>query len=94
MTSTIRVGQSPFVTQPIDEDSQERILNCLKTLSEVKVKQEEEQDEVGQEVREVFLKDTKAAYAKMVAVEEVSLPLHFSRVWRYIFSLEKGSRKP
>ncbi|GJJ13133.1 hypothetical protein Clacol_007383 [Clathrus columnatus] len=61
MTSIIRVGQSKFVTQQIDEDSQERVLNCLQTLSDLK-----ETDAV----HDIFLKDTKAAYAKMVATEE------------------------
>jgi coatomer subunit beta len=64
MTSTIRVGQSKFVTAPIDEDSQERILNCVQTLSELKEKKL---------VNDIFLEDTKAAYAKMVATEEVCL---------------------
>jgi vesicle coat complex subunit len=62
MTSTIRVGQSKFVTTPIDEDSQERILNCVQTLSDAKEKDS---------VNNIFLEDTKAAYAKMVATEEV-----------------------
>ena len=35
MTSIIRVGQSRMVTVPIDEDSNERIMNCLQTLSEL-----------------------------------------------------------
>jgi len=61
MTSIIRVGQSKFVSQPIDEDSQERILNCVQTLSELKGKDT---------VNDIFLADTKAAYAKMVATEE------------------------
>ncbi|KAA1471444.1 coatomer beta subunit [Dentipellis sp. KUC8613] len=61
MTSIIRVGQSKFVTVPIDEDSSERILNCIQTLSELEEKPV---------VHEVFLKDTKAAYSKMVAAQE------------------------
>lgn len=61
MTSVIRVGQSKFVTIPIDEDSQERIMNCLQTLSELKIKDAAE---------EVFLKDTKAAYSKMINAQE------------------------
>lgn len=64
MTSMIRVGQSKFVTVAIDEDSQERILNCVQTLSELKEKDS---------VNHIFLEDTKAAYAKMVATEEVWL---------------------
>jgi len=35
MTSIIRVGQSKFVTVLINEDSHERILNCIQTLSEL-----------------------------------------------------------
>ena len=33
MTSIIRVGQSQFSLVPIDEDAQERILNCLQALA-------------------------------------------------------------
>jgi coatomer subunit beta len=61
MTSVIRVGQSKFVTVPIDEDSQERIMNCIRVLSEMSL---------NRSVNEIFLLDTKAAYAKMVATEE------------------------
>ncbi|KAG8712741.1 coatomer subunit beta [Ceratobasidium sp. 423] len=63
MTSLIRVGQSQFVTVPIDEDSQERIMNCVQTLASAELSK-------NTRVREMFLKDTKAAYAKMVAHEE------------------------
>ncbi|THH02347.1 hypothetical protein EW026_g507 [Hermanssonia centrifuga] len=38
MASVIRVGQSNFVTVPIDEDSSERIMNCIGTLSELEDK--------------------------------------------------------
>ncbi|KAL1408249.1 coatomer subunit beta [Vanrija albida] len=61
MTSIVRIGQSKFVTVPIDEDSQERILNCVEALSQL-------QD--SKPVHEVFLHDTQAAYAKMLAAEE------------------------
>jgi coatomer subunit beta len=61
MTSTIRVGQSKFSSTPIDEDSNERILNCIQTLSELEVKPV---------VHSIFLSDTKAAYSKMVAAQE------------------------
>ena len=62
MVSIIRVGQSKFVTVPIDEDSNERIMNCIQTLSGLG----------GQPaVQEIFLKDTKAAYSKMIAAQEV-----------------------
>src|SRR5258708_25408949 len=64
MTSIIRVGQSKFVSVPIDEDSQERIFNCIRMLSEMST---------SKSINEIFLMDTKAAYAKMVATEEVRL---------------------
>ncbi|EKG08872.1 hypothetical protein MPH_14206, partial [Macrophomina phaseolina MS6] len=35
MTSIIRVGQSKFVSVPIDEDSQERIMNCIESLAQL-----------------------------------------------------------
>jgi coatomer subunit beta len=61
MTSIIRVGQSKFVTAPIDEDSQERIMNCIESLAEL---------QNAKAVHEIFLSDTQAAYAKMLAAEE------------------------
>ena len=61
MASVIRVGQSKFVTVPIDEDSSERIMNCIQTVSELESKPP---------VHQIFLKDTKAAYSKMVAAQE------------------------
>lgn len=65
MTSLIRVGQSQFVSAPIDEDSQERISTCLQSLAAFEHKSAEEG-----EVRDMFLKDTQVAYSKMVAHEE------------------------
>ena len=62
MVSIIRVGQSKFVTVPIDEDSNERIMNCIQTLSDL---------DKQSAVQEIFLKDTKAAYSKMIAAQEV-----------------------
>lgn len=61
MTSIIRVGQSKFVTAPIDEDSNERILGCIQSLSELNDRQE---------VNEIFLKDSRAAYAQMLGAQE------------------------
>ncbi|KAI0652316.1 coatomer protein [Trametes meyenii] len=61
MASVIRVGQSKFVTVPIDEDSSERVMDCIRTLSEL---------ETQPAVHEIFLKNTKAAYSKMVAAQE------------------------
>lgn len=62
MTSIIRVGQSKFVTHPIDEDSQERTMNCINTLSDL---------EVTSVAEAAFLDDTKTAYTKMLAAQEV-----------------------
>ncbi|KAL4064123.1 adaptin N terminal region-domain-containing protein [Scleroderma yunnanense] len=61
MTSIIRVGQSKYVTAQIDEDSNERILGCIQTLSELKDRPE---------VNEMFLQDTRTAYAKMLGAQE------------------------
>lgn len=70
MTSIIRVGQSKFVSVPIDEDSQERIFNCIRMLSEMST---------SKSIDEIFLVDTKAAYAKMVATEEVCMQFYYCR---------------
>ncbi|KAJ7184314.1 coatomer protein [Mycena filopes] len=61
MTSVIRVGQSKFVTVQIDEDSTERIMNCIKTLSEL---------ETESAVQEIFLTDTKTAFSRMLGAQE------------------------
>jgi coatomer subunit beta len=60
MTSIIRVGQSKFVTVPIDEDLHECILDCIQTLSEL-------------EATPLFLKDTKAVCTKMLGAQEVNI---------------------
>lgn len=62
MTSIIRVGQSNYITVQVDEDSNERIMNCIQTLSELKAEPS---------VHEVFLDDTKAAFSKMLGAQEV-----------------------
>ena len=62
MTSIIRVGQSKFATVPIDEDSSERIMNCIQTLSGLEQKPA---------VHEIFLHDTRAAFSKMLSAQEV-----------------------
>lgn len=68
MASIIRVGQSKFVTVQIDEDSSERIMNCIQTLSEL-----EEQPAV----QEIFLHDTQTAFSRMLGAQEV----RSSRFW-------------
>ncbi|GAA6052491.1 hypothetical protein JCM3770_003792 [Rhodotorula araucariae] len=68
MTSIIRVGQSHFASVPIDEDAAERIMACLQSLAEL------DSPSGGAErtraVEAIFLHDTQAAYASMVAHEE------------------------
>ncbi|KAI6018718.1 coatomer beta C-terminal region-domain-containing protein, partial [Pisolithus microcarpus] len=61
MTSIIGVSQSKFVMVPIDEDSNERILGCIQSLS---------QPNDCQEVNEIFLMDSRAAYAQMLGAQE------------------------
>lgn len=62
MTSIIRVGQSKFVSVTIDEDSADRILQCIQTISEL---------QTNKSVQEIFMVDTKTAYAQMLRNEEV-----------------------
>ncbi|KAK9234329.1 adaptin N terminal region-domain-containing protein [Lipomyces kononenkoae] len=61
MISVLRVGQSKFVKAPIDEDSVDRVMSCIKSLSDM--------DKVDL-VHEVFLEDTHAAFHAMVVAEE------------------------
>ncbi|CAK5279339.1 unnamed protein product [Mycena citricolor] len=61
MASIIRLGQSNLVTVAIDEDSSERIMNCIKTLSEL------ESDSV---VQQIFLDDTRDAFSHMLGAQE------------------------
>ena len=63
MISIIRIGQSKFVTVPINGDSHEHILNYIQTLSEL---------EATPAMHEIFSEDTKAAYMKMLGGQEVS----------------------
>lgn len=61
MTSIIRAGQSKFAKQPIDEDSIDRIMTCLKALTDFTS---------NKQLEEVFLQDTKTAFSNMVRVED------------------------
>lgn len=61
MISIVRVGQSQFVKAPIDEDSVDRIMSCVRSLSEFSV---------TKELETVFLEDTRKAFRAMVQVEE------------------------
>ncbi|KAI5867345.1 Coatomer, beta subunit [Durotheca rogersii] len=61
MISIIRVGQSQFVKAPIDEDSVDRIMSCVRSLAEFSDRKE---------LETVFLDDTRQAFRAMVQVEE------------------------
>lgn len=61
MISIVRVGQSQFVKTPIDEDSIDRIMSCVRSLSEFEQKKD---------LEEVFLEDTRKAFRTMVQTEE------------------------
>ncbi|KAM3581281.1 coatomer subunit beta [Umbelopsis sp. WA50703] len=64
MTSIIRVGQSQFVTSPMDEDSYDRIMQDLHVVENIP------NDRL---MEKVYLKDTKAAFAKQVQAEDKRL---------------------
>jgi coatomer subunit beta len=61
MISIVRVGQSQFVKAPIDEDSVDRIMSCIRSLAEFSERKELETS---------FLDDTRKAFRAMVEVEE------------------------
>ncbi|KAK1071953.1 coatomer subunit beta [Friedmanniomyces endolithicus] len=61
MISIIRAGQSQFVKLPIDEDSVDRIMSCVRSLSEFAQRKE---------LEKAFLDDTRRAFRDMVQVEE------------------------
>lgn len=61
MISIIRVGQSQFVKTFIDEDSIDRIMSCVRSLSEFAQRKE---------LETVFLEDTRKSFKAMVQTEE------------------------
>lgn len=61
MISILRVGQSQFVKAPIDEDSVDRIMACVRSLAEFTQKKE---------LETVWLDETRKAFRAMVQVEE------------------------
>jgi coatomer subunit beta len=61
MISIIRVGQSQFAKAPIDEDSADRIMSCVRALAEFAQKKE---------IETIFLDDTRKAFRAMVVAEE------------------------
>ncbi|KAF5389400.1 hypothetical protein D9757_004404 [Collybiopsis confluens] len=75
MTSVIRVGNAKFSPAPgaalvqIDEDSTERIMNCIQTLSELTGHSKNNNGE-NILVKEIFLNDTKKAFERMITAQE------------------------
>ncbi|KAH8697348.1 putative coatomer subunit beta [Talaromyces proteolyticus] len=61
MISIIRVGQSQFVKAPIDEDSVDRIMTCVRSLTEFSERKE---------LETTFLEDTRKAFRTIVQTEE------------------------
>ncbi|KAJ2184288.1 coatomer subunit beta, partial [Coemansia sp. RSA 532] len=61
MAGIIRIGQSSFVTTPIDEDSYDRVLACIRAL--------EYMDEDSDVLTEAFIDDTQSAFARLVKGE-------------------------
>ncbi|KAI9346734.1 adaptin N terminal region-domain-containing protein [Zopfochytrium polystomum] len=64
LTSIVRVGTSEFVTAHIDEDARDRISNCIRVLSGT----------YGDALNEVFLADTRKAFAQLVENEGKASP--------------------
>lgn len=62
MVSILRVGDSNLVKKKIDEDSADRIMSCIKFLSD------NNEDEAVLE--QAFLEDTKDAYKKQIEAQE------------------------
>ncbi|KAJ5658683.1 uncharacterized protein N7484_002332 [Penicillium longicatenatum] len=61
MISILRVGQSHFVKAPIDEDSVDRVMTCVRSLAEFSEKKD---------LEATFLEDTRKAFRAMVQVED------------------------
>ncbi|CUM64136.1 uncharacterized protein PRCAT00001727001 [Priceomyces carsonii] len=61
MVSILRVGNSPFVTKKIDEDSGDRIFSCIKFLTD---------DEDAKLIQSGFLDDTRDAFKAQIATAE------------------------
>lgn len=62
MVSILRVGESSYVTKKIDEDSADRILACIKFLTD---------DEDSDLIAQGFLEDTKEAYKAQIQSEQL-----------------------
>jgi coatomer subunit beta len=65
MTSVVRVGQSEFVTIPMDEDASDRVLTCLRVLAH------QNSAPVSQHVTKIFTVHCREVYSRMVQDHEV-----------------------
>lgn len=63
MVSILRVGETSFVKEQIDEDSADRILACIKYLTD---------KEDSSVIRQGFLEDTRAAFQTQVEGEQAT----------------------
>ncbi|KAJ1998245.1 coatomer subunit beta, partial [Coemansia sp. S85] len=61
MAGVIRIGQSTFVSNAIDEDSYDRVLACIRAL--------EYMDEDADVLTGAFISDTQSAFARLVKGE-------------------------
>ncbi|KAJ2611652.1 coatomer subunit beta [Coemansia sp. RSA 1365] len=62
MAGIIRIGQSSFVTTPIDEDSYDRVLTCIRAL--------EYMHEDASILADAFIADTQGAFARLVVGQD------------------------
>ncbi|KAJ2766925.1 coatomer subunit beta, partial [Coemansia nantahalensis] len=62
MAGVVRIGQSPLVATPIDEDSYDRVLACIRAL--------EHMDEDAAVLSGAFIEDTQDAFARLVRGED------------------------
>jgi coatomer subunit beta len=64
MTSIIRAGKSEFTSSAIDEDSLDRILMCLRVLSNA---------DQAPAMKDVFLESCREAFTVKIRNEEVAI---------------------
>ena len=72
MTGMIRLGQSTFVSYPIDEDSYDRILSCIRALEHM----DDDDDSESSILADAFLEASENAVANLINAEDVSSKLN------------------
>ncbi|KAI9143030.1 adaptin N terminal region-domain-containing protein [Paraphysoderma sedebokerense] len=70
MTSILRIGQSQYPAAPIDENSMDHILGCLKTLTAMAGNEERVEIE---EVKKAYLVECRSAFSRMLSGQEAKL---------------------